>query len=66
MKVHVASGELSGQRVLNFFVGSTPLDLFKFYVEDLKSHLHEERKIIKDILKVRQVVILGDIVFPPS
>ncbi|KAI5692138.1 hypothetical protein M8J76_002158 [Diaphorina citri] len=31
--------------------GSTPLDLFKFYVEDLKSRFHEERKIIKEILK---------------
>lgn len=33
------------------FVGSTPLDLFKFYVEDLKNRLHEEKKIIKEILK---------------
>lgn len=32
-------------------VGSTPLDLFKFYVEDLKNRLHEEKKIIKEILK---------------
>lgn len=31
--------------------GSTPLDLFKFYVEDLKNRLHEEKKIIKEILK---------------
>lgn len=31
--------------------GSTPLDLFKFYVEDLKSRFHEERKIIREILK---------------
>ncbi|BES92767.1 FF domain [Nesidiocoris tenuis] len=31
--------------------GSTPLDLFKFYVEDLKSRFHDERKIIKEILK---------------
>jgi len=34
-----------------FFVGSTPLDLFKFYVEDLKSRFHDEKKIIKEILK---------------
>ena len=27
--------------------GSTPLDLFKFYVEDLKSRFYEEKKIIK-------------------
>ena len=32
--------------------GSTPLDLFKFYVEDLKARFHDEKKIIKDILKV--------------
>uniref|UniRef100_A0A4W3I315 Pre-mRNA-processing factor 40 homolog A n=1 Tax=Callorhinchus milii TaxID=7868 RepID=A0A4W3I315_CALMI len=31
--------------------GSTPLDLFKFYVEDLKARFHDEKKIIKDILK---------------
>lgn len=31
--------------------GSTPLDLFKFYVEDLKSRFHDERKIIKEILR---------------
>ncbi|XP_066595875.1 pre-mRNA-processing factor 40 homolog A [Prorops nasuta] len=32
-------------------VGSTPLDLFKFYVEDLKSRFHDEKKIIREILK---------------
>ncbi|CAM4606597.1 hypothetical protein PO909_033818 [Leuciscus waleckii] len=31
--------------------GSTPLDLFKFYVEDLKARYHDEKRIIKDILK---------------
>ena len=31
--------------------GSSPLDLFKFYVEDLKSRYNEEKKIIKEILK---------------
>ncbi|XP_068185771.1 pre-mRNA-processing factor 40 homolog A isoform X3 [Antennarius striatus] len=30
---------------------STPLDLFKFYVEDLKARYHDEKRIIKDILK---------------
>ena len=35
--------------------GSTPLDLFKFYVEDLKGRLHDEKKIIKEILKVDTV-----------
>lgn len=34
-----------------YVVGSTPLDLFKFYVEDLKSRFHDEKKIIKEILK---------------
>ncbi|XP_011402836.2 PREDICTED: pre-mRNA-processing factor 40 homolog B-like [Amphimedon queenslandica] len=33
--------------------GSTPLDLFKFYVEDLRLRFHEEKKIIKEILKDR-------------
>lgn len=33
--------------------GSTPLDLFKFLVEDLKSRYGDEKKIIKDILKDR-------------
>merc|ERR1712018_449526 len=31
--------------------GSTPLDLFKFYVEDLKARFHDEKKMVKDILK---------------
>ncbi|XP_055386207.1 pre-mRNA-processing factor 40 homolog A isoform X2 [Condylostylus longicornis] len=31
--------------------GSTPLDLFKFYVEDLKARFHDEKKIIKEILR---------------
>ena len=34
--------------------GSTPLDLFKFYVEDLKARFHDEKKIVKEILKVRK------------
>ena len=33
-------------------LGSTPLDLFKFYVEDLKGRYHEEKTILKEILKV--------------
>nr|XP_019580199.1 PREDICTED: pre-mRNA-processing factor 40 homolog B isoform X3 [Rhinolophus sinicus] len=33
--------------------GSTPLDLFKFYVEELKARFHDEKKIIKDVLKDR-------------
>jgi hypothetical protein len=42
--VHVPTRPLSG---------STPLDLFKFYVDDLKSCLHEDKKAVKEILKVR-------------
>jgi len=34
--------------------GSTPLDLFKFYVEDLKARFHDEKKIIKEILKEKE------------
>lgn len=30
------------------------MDLFKFYVEELKARFHDEKKIIKDILKVRE------------
>lgn len=37
-------------------VGSTALDLFKFYVEDLKSRFHEEKKVIKEILKEREFI----------
>ncbi|XP_066564270.1 pre-mRNA-processing factor 40 homolog B [Amia ocellicauda] len=37
--------------------GSTPLDLFKFYVEDLKARFHDEKKIIKDILKDRSFAV---------
>ena len=36
------------------YIGSTPLDLFKFYVEDLKSRLHDDKKTIKEVLKVRR------------
>ncbi|CAG2236872.1 PRP40 [Mytilus edulis] len=31
--------------------GSTPLDLFKFYVEDLKARFHDEKKVVKEILR---------------
>lgn len=43
---------------LVFSLGSTALDLFKFYVEDLKARYHDEKKIIKDILKVSKAVYL--------
>uniref|UniRef100_A0A1I7UQN4 WW domain-containing protein n=1 Tax=Caenorhabditis tropicalis TaxID=1561998 RepID=A0A1I7UQN4_9PELO len=41
-----------------FQPGSSPLDLFKFYVEDLKEQYIEDRRLIKDILteKSYQVV----------
>ena len=32
--------------------GSTALDLFKFYVEDLKEKYYQHRKIVKEILQV--------------
>ena len=34
------------------FVGSTPLDMFKFYVDDLRGRLHDDKKTIKEIMKV--------------
>ncbi|PVD30953.1 hypothetical protein C0Q70_10229 [Pomacea canaliculata] len=37
--------------------GSTPLDLFKFYVEELKARFHDEKKIVKEILKERSFFI---------
>ena len=40
-----------------FCLDSTPLDLFKFYVDDLRGRLHEEKKIIKEILKVSETTI---------
>lgn len=38
-------------------LGSTPLDLFKFYVENLKARFHDEKKIIKEILKEKSFVV---------
>ncbi|XP_013793406.2 pre-mRNA-processing factor 40 homolog B-like [Limulus polyphemus] len=37
--------------------GSTPLDLFKFFVEELKARFHDEKKIIKEILKAKSFVV---------
>lgn len=34
--------------------GSSPLDLFKFYTEDLKSRFHDEKKTVKEILREKQ------------
>lgn len=44
-----------------YFSGSTPLDLFKFYVEDLKARFHDEKKIVKEILKVKR--FLQNVIF---
>uniref|UniRef100_A0A5S6QKE0 WW domain-containing protein n=1 Tax=Trichuris muris TaxID=70415 RepID=A0A5S6QKE0_TRIMR len=33
--------------------GSTPLDLFKFYLTDLQKQMEEDRRLIKDIMKDR-------------
>ena len=46
----VISGDIRFSQMLGQ-PGSTPLDLFKFYVEDLKSRYYTEKKIIKEILK---------------
>ena len=35
--------------------GSTPLDLFKFYVEDLKSRFHDEMAVRHEFTKVALV-----------
>ncbi|ESN94438.1 hypothetical protein HELRODRAFT_107767 [Helobdella robusta] len=43
--------------------GSTPLDLFKFYVEELKSRFHDEKKVIKDILKEKNLEVEADTTF---
>lgn len=44
-------GNLKCGRIL----GSTSLDLFKFYVEDLKDKFADEKKLIKDIIKVNEL-----------
>ncbi|VVC89920.1 unnamed protein product, partial [Leptidea sinapis] len=43
--------------------GSTPLDLFKFYVENLKARFHDEKKVIKEILKDKQFEVKVDTSF---
>ena len=43
--------------------GSTPLDLFKFYVEDLKSRFYSEKKIIKEILKEKSYEMSTTVTF---
>jgi hypothetical protein len=44
-------------------LGSTPLDLFKLYVEDLKARFHDEKKVVKDILKDKGYTIDIDSTF---
>jgi pre-mRNA-processing factor 40 len=46
-----------------FILGSTPLDLFKLYVEDLKARFHDEKKVVKEILKDRGYTIDVDSAF---
>ncbi|CAF0817673.1 unnamed protein product [Adineta ricciae] len=43
--------------------GSTPLDLFKFYVADLKARFHDEEKIVREILKAKDYTIETDSTF---
>jgi pre-mRNA-processing factor 40 len=37
--------------------GSTPLDLFKFYVDDLKVRYHDDKKLLKEIIKERKIEV---------
>lgn len=43
--------------------GSTALDLFKFYVEDLKARYEDEKQIINEILKSRNFTITLETTF---
>uniref|UniRef100_A0A0K0DF94 FF domain-containing protein n=1 Tax=Angiostrongylus cantonensis TaxID=6313 RepID=A0A0K0DF94_ANGCA len=43
--------------------GSTPLDLFKFYVEELKEQYGQDRRVIKDILSDQKKVVQVDTTF---
>ncbi|XP_071057188.1 pre-mRNA-processing factor 40 homolog A [Onthophagus taurus] len=43
--------------------GTTPLDLFKFYVENLKGRFHDEKRIIKEILKNKEFEVRVDTTF---
>ncbi len=36
------------------------MDLFKFYVEDLKARFHDEKKVVKEILKDKGFTIEVD------
>lgn len=43
--------------------GSTALDLFKFYVEELKNQYYEDRRTIKEILKDSDFTVNCDTLF---
>lgn len=43
--------------------GSTPLDLFKFYVEDLKARYEDEKLVIRDILNSQHFTMTPDMEF---
>ena len=43
--------------------GSTPLDLFKFYVKDLRDNLPSEKKMVKDLLKEKDVEVTAEMTF---
>merc|ERR1712179_92261 len=43
--------------------GSTPLDLFKFYVEELKARFSDEKKVIREILKENNFEVDADTKF---
>ena len=46
-----------------FYLGSTPLDLFKLYVDDLKARYHDEKKTVKEILRDKGYTIDIDSTF---
>ena len=37
--------------------GSTPLDLFKFYIEDIKDRFPDEKKMLKDMMKDHNITV---------
>ena len=37
--------------------GSTPLDLFKFYIEDIKDRFPDEKKMLKDMMKDHNLTV---------
>ena len=43
--------------------GSTPLDLFKFYVKDLRDKLPTEKKLVKELLKEKEIEITPEMTY---